>query len=319
MLAALLLAAAYLPAGRPVAAEPAPQRVVLVTFDGVRTQEFFGNHPDPLVPEISQLKGDNSELLPAFWNKLAAQGVVYGDYRTGNTMTIANPAGVSLPAYQSIFAGATQPCADNECGRIQVETFPERLVRELHLPRESVATFGSWDQFDNAVQHIPGTTYVEIFADGNDEHTWNRALAYLKEKKPRFLYIGLEWSDERAHSGDYKGVVQALCQYDVWLDQLASTLDGMGDMPSTLIVTTDHGRGLGAEWRNHGRVAGDKPIWLYGRGPSVSHIGSLVNGPSHSHLDIRPTIEELFGLCPCPACAQGFPEISSAASTCKGR
>lgn len=96
--------------------EPGPvssPNVILLTFDGVRWQEFLGNRPDP---DLAQ--DDTAEVFPYFWSTLAGQGVVYGDTNAGSFMLVSNPFIVSLPAYQSIMAGSVQPCRNNDCGRI---------------------------------------------------------------------------------------------------------------------------------------------------------------------------------------------------------
>jgi hypothetical protein len=308
-LLSVLLASAY--------AAPAPARVVLVTWDGVRTQELLGNKPSSDVPEITQLNGDQAPLLPHFWSTLVGQGVLFGDYRVGNKMWIGNNAGVSMPGYEAIFSGATQPCGDNQCSRIGVETFPERVRRVLGLKKSEVAAFASWDKIDEAIQHDAGAIHYVYIKDKDDE-VFQKGLAYLKDKKPVFLYMMFGWSDDRAHAGDYKGVVDALRQYDDWLNQLVAVVDSMHDMPTTLIVTTDHGRGIGAEWRNHGHavLADSRPVWLYARGPSVPRLGPAANGSDHTQIDIRPTIEALFGLCPCRGCTQGFTQIAQPPSSC---
>jgi hypothetical protein len=309
-LAALLLAAS-------VQAAPVPARVVLVTWDGVRLQEFLGNKPQADVPELTQLNGDQAPLLPNFWTKLAGQGVLFGDVRSGNRMRIGNPVGVSMPGYEAIFSGAAQPCLSNKCPRIGVETLPERLVRELGLPNEEVAAFAAWIKIDEAIRSSTDDVHY-VYGNDKDDDAFQQGLAYLKDKKPRFLYIMLQDTDDRAHKGDYKGVVEALRRNDSWLDQLVSTIDSLDDMPTTLILTTDHGRGTGADWKEHGiwHLADSSRVWLYARGPSVPRLGSAANGPEHTQLDIRPTIESLFGLCPCPGCALGFAEIAQPPSGC---
>jgi hypothetical protein len=194
---------------------------------------------------------------------------------------------------------------------------PERLVRELGLPNDEVAAFAAWIKIDESIRRSTDSVHY-VYANDKDDEAFQKGLAYLKDKKPRFLYIMLQDTDDRAHLGDYKGVVEALRRNDAWLDQLVSTIDSMNDMPTTLIVTTDHGRGMGADWKEHGflLLSGSRRIWLYARGPSVPRLGSAVNGPDHTQLDIRPTIEALFGLCPCRGCSQGFTQIAQAPSGC---
>ena len=227
----------------------------------------------------------------------------------------------SLPAYQSIFAGALTGCDGNDCGRIARETFPERLIRELPLTRASVAVFASWRKIADAVEHAPGAITVDAGPDGKgaapewddarrDADTFALAMRYLAVQRPRFLYLSFDDSDEWAHRGDLERYRASLLQYDAWLDVLFETLEAMGDYGkhTTVIVTTDHGRGAGARWTEHGPDTPQaRKVWLFARGAGVKP--GLASAPA-THLDIRPTIEALFGLCsPRPP----IPEIASPA------
>jgi hypothetical protein len=260
--------------------------VVLVTWDGVARDDFL----DPA-------------RLPRFWSTRAAGSLILSG------MEVAGPLTVSLPGYQAIFAGALTGCAGNDCGRVRVETFPERVVRELSLPRAAVAAFASWEEIGGAVEHTPGTITVDagphsILPWRNsraDEETFALALRYLATERPRFLYLGLGDADQLAHKGDLGGYRATMLRYDEWLEALLRQLDSMGEYgkQTILIVTTDHGRGAGERWTGHG--AGEpqaRSIWLFALGPGVKPGNASRRA---THLDLRPTIEALFGLCPARA------------------
>lgn len=257
---------------------------------------------------------------------------------------ISNPYRISLPAYQSIFAGETQDCSTNNCGRITSETFPERLVRELNLEPKKVATLASWNQIACAVESRPKSTFVNAgdlpLMDGTlsveqqennrlqqrkrwqseehrrkarlDEHTFRHAKTYLRRHRPNFLFISFLDSDIYGHAQDLPGYWNALVQYDQWLKELVEILDSMGDYgrKTTVIVTTDHGRGSGGrQWGEHGAaVPESEQIWTYVRlAPNNNFkIADAVSG--HEHVDIRPTVETLFGLRPqlCWTCGTSF-------------
>lgn len=293
-------------AGAEVGAGPS---VILVMWDGIRWQEFLGNRPDGALAA-----GDQAEVFPLFWSGLAAQGAVYGD---GTRVSVSNPAFLSLPAYQSVMAGSTQPCFSNECGRVAVETFPQRLARELNLPPAKVATVANWDKIALAVESSTGTTFVDAGAAGGsrpDPPTWSAAMKHLQAERPRFMFISLGDADNLGHAGDYPGYLAKLRQYDRWLEELVRTLDGMGEYGkrTTILVTTDHGRGYGRDWKSHGRRPWAGRIWLYAKGPGVQAAGRLGRGPARSHADIRPTVEKLLGLKPlsCRGCGVPLPEVA---------
>jgi len=310
-----------------VASAATPRNVILVMFDGVRHEEFFGK-PDPLLAG-----GDKAPIFPWFWSVAAPRGIVYGKPNTPLEMHVGNTQNLSLPGYQSIFAGRTQPCSDNDCGRIGEDTFAERLVQDLKLAPKEVATIASWDHIPLAVERKPGTTYInaglQIYVDDThnaeiarlnarqlkevpdwkearfDRFTYAFAQHYLKQQKPRFLFLSLNDSDEWGHLGNYAEYLRTLRQYDTWLKELRITLDGMGDYgkETCFVVTTDHGRGTGSGWKRHGPIVfHSENVWLY-----TDCLGTESTPRKYfSHLDIRPTIEGVFGLTPhkCHDCGE---------------
>jgi arylsulfatase A-like enzyme len=133
-----------------------------------------------------------------------------------------------------------------------------------------------------------------------DKYTVAHALHYLKKHQPRFLFISLNDADEWAHQGNYSKYIKTLRQYDEWIENLFKTLDGMGDYgkSTTVLITTDHGRGSGQSWKHHSFFHSDsKYVWLAGRNPQVPK-SPLPSDAKYTHIDIRPTIEAIVGLKP---------------------
>lgn len=291
--------------------------VILVMLDGVRWREVFD--------------GDmRSPIFRNLWRELIPEGMIFGNRINGTEMTVSNGHNISLPAYQSIMAGATQGCSSNGCGRVGVETVQERIKRELGLLATQVATIASWNQIPNAVEHKFGATFTnaafEDLNDGTDDaefkainqaqaqdlppwagsrfdrYTWLHAMHYLAKHQPRFLFISLNDSDEWAHKGEWTRYLETLRTYDAYIRELVAFLGKMGTygQRTMLIVTTDHGRGDGGDWKHHGWPwSASKYIWLYGRparGSSISPPAFAEAG--YSHIDVRPTIEAALGLTP---------------------
>ncbi len=312
------------------------ENVIFITWDGIRYQEFFSGKSDPRIWE-----GPEARLLPLFWSKHSKQGVVFGDDFQGQRMRIANTSGISYPAYVTMLNGLfNHHCASNqhtpECPTNWVETFPERLVMEHGVAKKDVAVFSSWDRISDAVESVKGRLTVNAglypFQDpyfpgahdsinleqvrqfgenpGNKEErpdtmTWKHAMTYLDNHKPKFMYIYLCDSDTVAHQGRYDRYIHFINLYDQWLDELITKLKAMGRYGerSTIVVTTDHGRGLLGEWRNHGRLArGEdtesvRKVWSFVIGPHTPKRGTVHHAP-YSHVHLRPTMEKLLGLSP---------------------
>jgi hypothetical protein len=298
------------------ASPPADARVVLVTIDGLRWQEVFD-------AKDSLARGGERPLMPHLTERVIRAGVGFGDRdaRGGASARTSSRRPISLPGYQAIFAGRTTPCESNDCPRVTGETLPEAIARRLALSRDEVAAFGSWSRLALAVSARDDAVLVDVGPEGGphmggppwpnarwDRQTLFRALPHLRSARPRFLYVGLLDTDERAHDGDREGYLAAARAADAALarlDELISQLPPAQAAATTLIVTTDHGRGNGPLWTGHSRYPTSRDIWLAARGPSVQ-------GPARSRVsqaDIRPTVERLLGLCPSPCEGEGCGEV----------
>lgn len=283
---ALLLLTAAVPA-------LAAKNVVLVTIDGVRREEFFSNAPDP------SLSSDTAALFPKLWAR-ESQGVVLGDPARGGSMKISNLSSLSLPGYQSIMAGHMTRCLNNDCARIKAETVVERLAKDLGFaPSEQVVVAG-WSGVSRAVERTAGATATfDGPAQGSrpDADTWAAAKKAL-DARPRFLWLAFNDPDDHAHKSDYAGYLSAIRLCDGWLEELFAWLDAAGEYgkETAVIVTTDHGRGLGRDYPHHGARAAAHHVWLYARGAGISTAGRT--GGDGRHAQIRATIEALYGLNP---------------------
>lgn len=306
--------------------------VILITLDGVRWQEFFDGDDPFLNDDVADAY--LGESFPIFWNNHAKNSTIYGNLKSKSPMTV-NGIPVSLPGYKSIFLGHNHNCRNNSCDRVLTETFPERIARELHLDKYQVAGFASWGKIELALEHDPGNIFVNTnITDVDDEtddpiidslnalqksdppkgwggarrdiYTWAHGMHYLQKHRPRFLYIGLDDSDEYGHKNQYESYLASLHQYDKWIDELISQLKTMGEYGknTTIIITTDHGRGKKKRWTGHADFSWNrhlltgKHIWCTVLGNQVNPLGIVKKIKGKSHQSIRPTVELLFGLTP---------------------
>ena len=97
------------------------------------------------------------------------------------------------------------------------------------------------------------------------------ALESLRTEKPRVLYIMLGEGDEWAHAGRYDLYLDATLRADRFIRRIWDTLQSMPEYKdqTTLLVTTDHGRGATtADWNDHGRkVPAAESTWMAGARP----------------------------------------------------
>ncbi|MCC7441128.1 MAG: alkaline phosphatase family protein [Bdellovibrionales bacterium] len=320
-LAALALTSALVAWPSSAAKANTPANVILITWDGVRYEEVFQGEDAALGGQAGSL------VFPSLWSLAAGPGAILTGQRPGSDVAVSNPHHVSLPAYQSILAGSTQPCANNDCGRIRAETFPERLVAS-GLPRAQVAVLASWKKISLAAESREGTVFtnsgIEPLVDPvsgesdaelqainraqaaekppwwdarYDRYTWAHAMRYLRAHRPRFLYISLNDPDERAHRGEYTEYLQSLRRADTWLGELRAQLSQMGDYgrDSVILISTDHGRGKGSMWKDHAAsIENSRWIWVAGVDSSGrDRLRPIADAARFQHNDLRGWIERL--------------------------
>jgi hypothetical protein len=97
------------------------------------------------------------------------------------------------------------------------------------------------------------------------------------------LYISYGETDEWGHGKRYDHFLTSTNRLDRWLRELWETAQSMPEYQGTtsLVLTTDHGRGLGESWTDHGeKILESGEMWLavidYRK--AVSEAASPVDG-----------------------------------------
>ncbi len=148
----------------------------------------------------------------------------------------------------------------------------------------------------DAVQASARTWPEERF----DAFTAAFALDYLRRERPRLLYVALGDADEWAHAGNYAFVLESLRQADDFLRELWTWLQSQPRYRgrTTLIVTTDHGRGATPrDWTDHGPgVEGAQDAWIAVAGAGVGRRGEWRDSPELRLGQVAATIASAFGL-----------------------
>jgi hypothetical protein len=133
-----------------------------------------------------------------------------------------------------------------------------------------------------------------------DAFTFRLSMAYLKMHKPRLMYLALGETDDWAHDGKYELVLESYARTDAYLKVLWEFLQSDPEYrgATTLIITTDHGRGRTiADWRSHGKdIEGAQDIWVAVVSPHSPLRGEWRNAAPVFQNQIAATIARLFGL-----------------------
>jgi hypothetical protein len=269
------------------------------------------------------------KLFPFFWNTIVAQGQLAGNRNEGSLVNNYNPYWFSYPGYSEIMTGY----ADTAINRNDYPPNPHMNVLEyLHRHpafRGKVAAFGAWNAFDrilneersrypviNAFDTLGGKqpTATEkllnrmlhdsfkpwLDAECLDLFTHYGAMEYLKNKRPRVLYIAYGETDEWAHSGMYRNYLDAARQVDQWIEEIWNWVqkDPQYRNNTTIFITTDHGRGdvVKSEWTSHNsRIEGANEIWYAALGPGIRQGGMLKNHPVIYQRQFAQTFAKILG------------------------
>lgn len=266
-------------------------------------------------------------LLPFFWSVVASQGQLYGNTNLGSTALLTNGRKFTYPGFNEIFTGfADDRIISNDPRDNPNVTVFEWLFRKPAFTNRAVA-FANWDThffifnarrsgiptwtgYTNTLKFAPGSR-LELLEQIHQDMTplWsgmdfdafylNAALDYLKEFKPRLLWLGLSEPDEWAHEGRYDYYLLSATRMDRYLQRLWETVQSLPEYrdQTTLILTCDHGRGGGpTEWKNHGAaVEGAENIWIAVLGPDTRPLGERRQTETVYQNQIAATLAALLG------------------------
>lgn len=297
----------------------------LLTFDtaAVYSHDYVEKHFWAPTAEERRKK-----LMPFFWSEVASKGILLGNRNYGNYVNNANPYWFSYPGYNEIFTGYPDTSVNSNNKNLNKnENVFEFLNRQPEFKGKTVA-FGSWDVFsfilnepragfmvNDGFRDVPGTLTDKqklfnqlqhempaIFHDGErlDAATFNIAFEYMKANKPKLIFFGLGDTDEFAHAGMYDFYLDAAQKTDAWIKQLWDYIQSTPAYANktTLIITTDHGRGLatGGGWKHHGtRIPESNQMWMAMIGPSVNAEGESKQQTQVYQGQIAATIASFAG------------------------
>jgi hypothetical protein len=270
-----------------------------------------------------------ARLMPFLWGELLARhGSIAGNADRGSVARIANRHRISYPGYAELLTGEVHDdlIASNAQRQSPLPTVLEFARERLGLGVHEVAAFASWETLRWIVESRPGTITANAGRQPYDDPDpavraaselqleapppWERmrhdavtmrlARAHLARFAPRVLYVGLGETDDWAHDGRYDRHLEAVARADAFLADLWAWLEASPRYAgrTTLVVTTDHGRGLTTEdWRQHeAGVDGAEAIWLAVAGPDTPRRGEWTDAPPITLGQVAATCARLLGL-----------------------
>lgn len=265
-------------------------------------------------------------LMPFLWGTVAKQGQIYGNRDKGSDAYVTNSFFFSYPGYSETLCGFPDPRVNSN------DNFPNPNVTVLEWLSKKpefqgkIAGFGAWARISAIINTdrsgvpvvagldplttLPGNPRVDLLNRLKLEtpQVWDEepfdvvpfytALEYLKERKPRVLYLSLGETDEWAHGGDYVNYLAAAHRVDQYIRVLWETVQSMPEYKdkTTLMFSPDHGRGDGAKWTDHGtEVPNSKYIWMAFLGPDTPSLGARSQTPAVTQSQIAATLAGFLG------------------------
>ena len=249
-------------------------------------------------------------LMPFFWETIASDGQLYGNHAEGSVILLTNSQWFSYPGYNEILTGYADPEIDsNDKKWNRNVTFLEYLNRRRGFEGR-VAAFCSWDVFPYIINTKRSGVPVSAGEGGAigdrltdeetllnqliaempmpfdtvrwDAFTFRLTMEYLAKERPKVMYIAFDATDDYAHQGKYDRYLTAANRQDQFLAELWGWLQShpFYRNKTSMIITTDHGRGDDKKWTSHGQsVAGADKVWLAVIGPDTPAVGEMKNHP----------------------------------------
>ena len=264
-------------------------------------------------------------LLPFLWGTVARQGQLFGDSASGSVARITNRFKFSYPGYSETFTGFFDPDIDSNddppnpnttvfewlnrqpgiAGRVSAYATWNAFRRIINGARSGIPVYDGWDrgappavdEATRSLQALYGST-TRLWETNAMDALMHQAMTLgTRTGQPAVLFIGYGETDEWAHAGRYDLYLRAARQVDRFLEQLWAgwQADPRTRGKVTLLVSTDHGRGWGPEWSDHGeKVNGAEFIWSAAIGPDTPPLGVRRATPTQQ-AQMASTIAALLG------------------------
>ena len=320
-----------------MAQEPRTKNVILITLDGFRWQELFQGADSFILSNEKFVKDsgvvdqfwDSSvavrreKLMPFVWKVIGSQGQLYGNRTYGNQVNCSNPFWFSCPGYSEMLVGYVDLRINTNKSVSPNPTVLEFISQQQGY-QDSVAVFSSWEGISfitrplkSQIQLNAGRTMAsgkisdsekvlnelqQVMSRRGPRHdalTFQYAFEYLKRARPRVVYLSFNETDSYGHKGKYDDYLTAAYKNDEMIRKLWEWIQSQEDYrdQTTLLITTDHGRGKGRHaWQRHGRATpGSGQTWMAVVGPDTPPSGEMKEKAQYFQKQVAGTLAAFLG------------------------
>lgn len=267
-------------------------------------------------------------LMPFIWGTIAKKGQLYGNRNLGNFMNVKNRYWFSFPGYNEMFTGYPDTLVNSNAFPPNHNVNVLEFINQQSAFKGKVAVFAGWNAYYNILNQKrsglpinagwaefkgPNITDLQRFLnwqqqfapqimgpdERNDAITYPLAKEYVRQNKPRVLYLALIDTDAFGHQGKYDLYLEAAKHTDAILEDLWNYLqsDPFYKDQTTLVITTDHGRGDGASWKSHkNTIPHCDEVWFAAMGPDTKPLGEAKQVGQLYQNQIAKTLAAFLGL-----------------------
>jgi hypothetical protein len=320
-------------------------------FGGIDLQlannKAFNPRGEALTAQFAATSGALSaeKIMPFLHRVVFKQGVVVGDKARNSCAQVSNDWYFSSPGYSEILTGVVDPTIDSNAKVLnRNKSYMELLQGNAKFAGEA-RVFASWDVFPFILNTERSKIPVNVDAqnaDGDplnnseallnvlakdipqrweavrfDAFTHHKALASIRNDKPKLLYIAYGETDDFAHDGRYDEYILAAARTDRFIKEVwaAVNADPSYADKTVIFITTDHGRGAQPleTWKHHASkksldgymqslkeykngIEGSEDVWMAAMGAGVPATGLLTTDTQCLTSDrIAATLMALLG------------------------
>lgn len=266
-------------------------------------------------------------LMPFLWTVMAKQGQIFGNRDKGSDAYVTNGMFFSYPGYNETLCGFADPRIKSNDKVANPNVTVLEWLKGRPTFQGEVGVFGAWDVIASvfnperskltanagwdAFTGIPETPKLELLnrLKAETPRVWDdepfdaipfyTAVEYLKEKKPKILYVSLGETDDWAHAGMYAAYLDSAHRVDAYVKVLWQLAQSMPEYRgnTTMIFSPDHGRGKAPrKWKDHGqKIPDSKYIWMAFLGPDTASLGERADIPVVTQNQIAATLAAFLG------------------------
>ena len=197
---------------------------------------------------------------------------------------------VTLPCHVSLFYSVPPTRHGTTTNKYMPPVHPlDGMLEEIHKMRKKSAAFYTWEPLRDVAP--PGTLSFSLFKEINsiadsDTYVTDKALEYIGEESPDFVFLYLGDTDEKGGHGHGWMSEEYLGYVSTAIDNVKRAILAYGDK-YTVIITADHG----GHARMHGTDSPEDmtvPMIFIGDGFEAGRCLRDV-----SILDIAPTVTKI--------------------------